>query len=643
MAKIIGRKKEEVKTKVGNSDYGIDDIRTLGAMEAIRKRPGMYVGSVGASGLSHIILEVISNSIDEHLSGYGTTIKITLHEDGSISIEDDARGMPIGIMKDGSQSLISLLTKLHTGGKFGDCGYNSSGGLNGVGAKAANALSKWLIATVKRDGAIYQAKFERGEVRGGVEEIGKATSTGTTLHFLPDDEIFTTNKIDFNSIKTQVQELSFLSKGLKFELENKITKEKIEYLSENGLLDYINALNKDKKLVNKNVFYCENEIEDATVEVAMQFNTGTSERVKLYTNNIPNSAGTHLTGFRSSFTKTINDYAKRENIFKDKDSNLTGEDLKEGLTLIINIKMPEPVFDGQTKEKLTDARGRTYVSRIVTEALKEFFINFKADTVNIINKASLAKKAREAAKKARETVRRKSPTGGTSVLPGKLTDCQNAGKDNSEVIIVEGDSAGGIVKTARDRKTQAVLPLKGKILNAEKNDLVKLLNNTEIKAMITAFGCGIGNEFDIKKLRYDRVIIMTDADVDGAHIRTLLLTFLFKYMRPLIKEGHVYAAVPPLYIVTYRNKKTYFYTKEEVDEFILTHKNATINYLKGLGEMDPDEIWDTTINPEARKLIQIKIENEEEASKLFTVLMGTKVAPRKQFIIENAKYAEIDN
>ncbi|KFZ26004.1 MAG: DNA gyrase subunit B [Candidatus Izimaplasma bacterium HR2] len=450
----------EIKKELDN--YGINAIRHLEDIEAIRTRPGMYVSSIGAEGVFHIILEVISNAIDEHLNGFGTSIKIKLHKDGSISIEDDGRGMPIGLMEDGTHSLVALLTMLHTGGKFGDSGYNSSGGLNGVGIKATNALSEWLILTINRNGITYQVKFKRGVVQGEVQEIGKNISSGTTLHFLPDNEIFTDAKIDFDSIKRQVEELSYLSKGMRFELENEITNEKIEYLSKNGLIDYVNMLNKDKKLVHKNIFYCEEDIEDATVEIAVQFNTGTNEKVKLYTNNIPNSAGTHLTGFRSSFTKTANDFAKKEKILKDKDSNFTGEDLKEGLTLIINLKMPEPVFDGQTKDKLTDARGRSYVSKISTEALKQYFVNFKTDIVKILEKASLAKKAREAAKKARETVRRKSVVGGAIVLPGKLTDCQNANKGNSEILLVEGDSAAGSIKFARDRKIQAVLPLKGK-------------------------------------------------------------------------------------------------------------------------------------------------------------------------------------
>ena len=356
----------------------------------------------------------------------------------------------------------------------------------------------------------------------------------------------------------------------------------MEYLSNNGLIDYIGYLNKDKKVIHNNIFYCENGIEDAVVEVAMQFNNGNSEKIKLYTNNIPNSAGTHLTGFRASFTKTLNEFARKEKLLKEKDSNLTGEDLKEGIALVISLKIPEPVFDGQTKEKLTDARGRSYVSKIVTKALKEYFVNFKSDAIKIIEKATIAKKAREAAKKARETVRRKSTTGGATVLPGKLTDCQNAGKNNSEIFIVEGESAGGNAKQARDKKTQAILPLKGKILNAEKNDLVKLMNNNEIKAFVTALGCGIGQELDISKLRYNKIIIMTDADVDGAHIRTLLLTFLFNYMRPLIEQGYVYSAVAPLFIGTHRNKKTYLYDQEEADNFLATHKSATINYLKGL-------------------------------------------------------------
>lgn len=570
----------EIKKEL--NDYGIDAIRHLEDIDAIRARPGMFIGSIGPEGVFHIILEVISNAIDEHLNGFGTSIKIKLHKDGSISIQDNGRGMPIGIMEDDMHSLVALLTMLHTGGKFGDSGYNSSGGLNGVGIKATNALSEWLILTVNRDGITYQVKFKRGVVQGKVQEIGKNTSSGTTLHFLPDSEIFTDATIDFDSIKTQVEELSYLSKGMRFELENEITNEKTEYLSKNGLIDYINMLNKNKTLIHKNIFYCEEEIEDVIVEIAVQFNNSTTEKIKLYTNNIPNSSGTHLTGFRSSFTKTINDFARKEGILKEKDNNFTGEDLKEGLTLIINLKMPEPIFDGQTKDKLTDARGRSYVSKISTEALKQFFSNFKSDIIKILEKASLAKKAREAAKKARESVRRKSVIGGAVVLPGKLTDCQNVGRKDSEILLVEGDSAGGSVKMARDRKIQAVLPLKGKILNSLKNALPKLLNNNEINAMITAFGCGIGKDFDISKLRYDKIIILVDADKDGSHIRTLLLTFLHEYMKPLFEAGHVYAAVPPLYIATYRNKKTYLYTQKEASEFANTHKGAAIGYLKGL-------------------------------------------------------------
>lgn len=568
---------------MNKNNYGIEAIQTLEGIAAIRKRPGMYIGSVTAKGLNQVVLEIISNAIDEYLAGECDDIKIVVTNDNVINIADNGRGIPFGMRKDGIDALEATFTKLHTGAKFasdGSTGYNSSGGMHGVGAKCANALSEFLTAISKREGKKAVVSFARGVKTKGVDVLKDSSgSRGTIVSFKPDKEIFKEGiEVDVHDLMARIQELSYLCKNLKMTLVYK-ENEAVVYNSENGLLDYITNEVKDPIT---STFYCNSIEGQLGAEVAMCYTSTYSENIRLYTNNIPNTSGTHLTGFRAALTRAMNEYARDKKLIKDKDPNLTGEDLKEGLVLSLSFKMPDPVFDGQTKEVLSSSEGRTIVERLVAKEIRVWLENNPNDAKTIVNKALLSRKAREAAKKAREATRKKTGSILSSVLPGKLADCSSKNVEDTEIYIVEGDSAGGSAKQARDRITQAILPLRGKILNVQRKTLEAILTNAEIKAMVVAFGCGIGKDFDISKLRYDKIIIMTDADVDGSHIRTLLLTFFYKYMRPLIEEGHVYAAVPPLYRAIRGKESTYILDDAALAEYKAKYgENIEVQRFKG--------------------------------------------------------------
>lgn len=629
--------------------YGVEQLSELEGIKAIRLRPGMYIGSVSEDGLHHVTLEIISNSIDEYLNGHGTKIAIKVGKDGFITVADNARGIPVGKMKNGTNSLETVLTKLHSGAKFtsdGSTGYNSSGGMNGVGAKAANALSSTFIAVVKRDGNIYRMDFSKGKRIGEMttKKNEKADETGTIISFLPDTEIFKEG-IDLNMkrLNTQIQELSYLCKNLEFAVVDEKNNELKTYCSKKGLLDYVIDLAKGNQVLTT-PFYCDAKEGQLGVEIAMVYVNTYSESIRLYTNNIPNSSGTHLTGFKAAMTRAINEYARDKKLLKEKDENLTGEDLKEGMVLTLSFKMPDPVFSGQTKDSLESTEGRRIVERLVSKEIRTWFEAHPNDAKAIITKAQLSKKAREAAKKARETTRKKAGSVLSSVLPGKLADCSSKDASECEIYLVEGDSAGGSAKQARDRKTQAILPLRGKVLNTQRKTLTQVLDNKEIKAMVTAFGVGVGPTVDIDKRRYDRIIIMTDGDVDGSHIRTLLLTFIFKYMRELIEGGHVYAAMPPLYKVVKNKESIYIQDDAKLADYKKSHanENLEVQRFKGLGEMNPDELCETTMDRTKRRLKQITIEDGAKAQAVFEKLMGESVSPRKAFIEQNAERANID-
>ncbi len=630
---------------MANTNYNASDIQTLEGIAHIRKRPGMYIGSVGEDGIHHITLEILTNFIDEFLNGYGNTGKISVDKEGFITIIDNARGIPIGDHKSGKSVLQAVFDTPNTGGKFnndGESGYNTSGGMNGIGAKATNALSSVFIAQSRRDGKKETVIFEKGELIKRTLENYTGTDTGTTVKFKPDTTIFEEGKLNFDRLNRQVHELAFLCSGLRFVLKDE--NEKVtEYNYDNGIMEYVTHLcGKHQKLTN--TFYCSSVDGRVGVEVGMAYTNTYAESFKAYTNNVPNSKGTHLTGFRTALTRAINDYARDKKLLKEKEDNLTGEDLKEGLTFVLSLKMVDPVFEGQTKDNLTSSEGRAIVERLVSKEIRTWLESSPNDAKAIINKALLARKARESAKRAREATRKKSGGVLASVLPGKLADCSSKNVDECEIYLVEGDSAGGSAKQARDRATQAILPLRGKVINAEKTDFSKLLENKEIKDMITAFGCGINKEFDIEKLRYGKIIIMTDGDVDGSHIRTLLLTFLYKYYRPLIEEGHVYAAMPPLYRVATNKEAIYLQDDAELAAYKEKNKgkNLIINRFKGLGEMNPEQLEETTMGKETRTLKQITIEDFNKASITFNQLMGSSVEPRKQFIEKNAHKANLE-
>ena len=634
-------------TEVKN-EYGADQIQILEGLEAVRKRPGMYIGSTSTRGLHHLVYEIVDNAVDEALAGYCTEIEVTINKDNSIKVIDNGRGIPVGINhKAGLPAVEVVFTILHAGGKFGGGGYKVSGGLHGVGASVVNALSEWLEVTIHQNGKMYRQRYERGKVMYPLKEIGETDHTGTEVVFLPDKEIFEETVFDYDTLRQRLREMAFLTKGLKIILiDRRLEEPKIRsFHYEGGIKEYVSYLNKQKDALYEDVIYCEGQRNDIYVEVAMQHNSSYQEGTYSFVNNITTpEGGTHLTGFRNALTKTFNDYAKKNKILKDSDANLAGEDIREGLSAIISIKISEPQFEGQTKQKLGNSEARGAVESVVTEQLTYFLEQNPAVAKIICEKAVVAQRARDAARKARDLTRRKTALEG-SALPGKLADCSDKDPKNCEIYIVEGDSAGGSAKTARNRATQAILPLRGKILNVEKSRLDKILVNNEIKAMITAFGTGIGDDFDISKLRYDKIVIMTDADVDGAHIATLMLTFLYRFMPELIRQGHVYLAQPPLYKVEKNKMIRYAYDDNELNE-ILTEigrdGNNKIQRYKGLGEMDAEQLWDTTMDPEKRILLRVNIgdNSEAEIDLTFNTLMGDKVEPRREFIEANAKYVK---
>ena len=629
-----------------NGEYGADQIQILEGLEAVRKRPGMYIGSTSTRGLHHLVYEIVDNAVDEALAGYCTEIQVFIQKGNSIRVVDNGRGIPTGINhKAGLPAVEVVFTILHAGGKFGGGGYKVSGGLHGVGASVVNALSEWLEVTIHQNGKKYNQRYERGKVMYPLKEIGTTDHTGTEVVFQPDKEIFEDTEYDFDTLRQRLREMAFLTKGIKIVLtDERLEEPKVrEFHYEGGIKEYVSYLNRHKDPLYDQIIYCEGQRDDIYVEVAMQHNSSYQEGTYSFVNNITTpEGGTHLTGFRNAITKTFNDYAKKNKILKEKEGNLSGEDIREGLAAIISIKITEPQFEGQTKQKLGNSEARGAVESVVTEQLTYFLAQNPAVAKIICDKALLAQRARDAARKARDLTRRKTALDGTS-LPGKLADCSDKNPENCEIYIVEGDSAGGSAKTARDKATQAILPLRGKILNVEKARLDRILENNEIKAMITAFGTGIGEDFNIEKLRYNKIVIMTDADVDGAHIATLMLTFLYRFMPDLIREGHVYLAQPPLYKVEKNKKVFYAYDDKELND-ILTEigrdGNNKIQRYKGLGEMDAEQLWDTTMDPAKRILLRVNIdeESESEIDVVFNTLMGDKVEPRRLFIEENAKY-----
>lgn len=627
-------------------DYGADQIQVLEGLEPVRKRPGMYIGSTGTKGLHHLVYEVVDNSIDEALAGYADSIYVGIMEDNSILVTDNGRGIPVEIHpKTGKTTLETVLTVLHAGGKFGSGGYKVSGGLHGVGVSVVNALSTSLVAEIQRDGKVYRQEFSRGETLGDIQVVGETETTGTKITFTPDPTIFDEIVFKYETLEHRLRELAFLNKGISIVLEDKRAenpKSKKFYYT-GGLVEYVKFINKNKDAIHEDIIYFEKKVDTYTVEVAMQYTNAYSESIYTYANNINTiEGGMHLTGFKSALTRAMNDYAKKAKFIKEKEDNLSGEDVREGLTAIISVKLEDPQYEGQTKTKLGNPPVRQIVDSISFENIEGFLEENPQSARMIIDKTLTAQRAREAAKKARELTRRKSILESTS-LPGKLADCSEKDPAKSEIYLVEGDSAGGSAKDGRDRKIQAILPLKGKILNVEKSRLDKILNSEEIRNMITAFGCGLGDEFDEEKLRYHKIVIMTDADVDGAHIRTLLLTFMFRYMRPLIERGFVYIAQPPLYSVKKGQKLYYAYNDKDLGEIleqIGRSTNPPIQRYKGLGEMNADQLWETTMNPENRTLLKVNIEDAAAADETFEMLMGDKVDPRKKFINDNARYVK---
>ena len=631
------------------NNYGADQIQILEGLEAVRKRPGMYIGSTSSKGLHHLVYEIVDNSVDEALAGYCTEIDVQINADNSITVTDNGRGIPVGInAKSGLPAVQVVFTILHAGGKFGGGGYKVSGGLHGVGASVVNALSEWLEVRVCRDGSIYEQRYERGKVMYPLKIVGSCDpeKTGTKVTFLPDKEIFEDTVYDFDVLKNRLREMAFLTKGIKIILrdDREDKKEKVFHY-EGGIKEFVQYLNRSKTPLYENVIYCEGTVNNISVEVAFQHNDDYNESIYSFVNNINTpEGGMHLTGFRNAITKTFNDYARSNKLLKDSEQNLTGEDIREGLTAIVSVKIENPQFEGQTKQKLGNSEARGAVDNVVTEQLTYFLEQNPTVAKMICEKSLLAQRAREAARKARDLTRRKTALESMS-LPGKLADCSDKDPKNCEIFIVEGDSAGGSAKSARSRATQAILPLRGKILNVEKARLDRILGNAEIKAMITAFGTGIHEDFDITRLRYHKIIIMTDADVDGAHIATLMLTFLYRFMPELIKQGYVYLAQPPLYKLEKNKKVWYAYSDEQLND-ILTEvgrdQNNKIQRYKGLGEMDADQLWETTMDPEKRILKKV-FYDEDYASEIdvtFSTLMGDNVEPRREFIEANAKFVK---
>ena len=631
-----------------SKDYGADQIQILEGLEAVRKRPGMYIGSTSSRGLHHLVYEIVDNAVDEALAGYCTQIDVFINQDGSVTVIDNGRGIPVEInKKKGVSSVEVVFTILHAGGKFGGGGYKVSGGLHGVGASVVNALSNWLEVTVDLDGKRYKQRYERGKVVTPLEEIGPTDRSGSTVTFLPDDTIFEETVFDFDILKERLRETAFLTKGLKINLtDQREEQERTKtFHYEGGIKEYVQYLNKGRTALYPDIIYCEGKKDEVYVEVAIQHNDTYTESCYSFVNNINTpEGGTHFTGFKNALTKTFNAYARQMKYLKDNEQPLSGEDIREGIAAIISIKLPEPQFEGQTKQKLGNSEARGAVENIVSEQLTYFLEQNPAVGKQICEKAVLAQRARDAARKARELTRRKTALDGTA-LPGKLADCSDKDPKNCEIFIVEGNSAGGSAKNARSRATQAILPLRGKILNVEKSRLDKVLVNAEIKAMITAFGTGIHDDFDITKLRYHKIIIMTDADVDGAHIATLMLTFLYRFMPELIRQGYVYLAQPPLYKIEKNKQVWYAYNDEELNKILIEigrDNNNKIQRYKGLGEMDAEQLWDTTMDPEKRILHRVMIDEEKssEIDVTFTTLMGDDVDPRREFIEANAKFVK---
>ena len=630
-----------------NHAYGANQIQVLEGLEAVRKRPGMYIGSVSKRGLHHLVYEIVDNCVDEALAGYCTHIEVKIEPGNIISVSDNGRGIPVDIHpKTHISAAETVYTVLHAGGKFGgDSGYKVSGGLHGVGASVVNALSEWTEVTIKRDGGIFQMKFERGKTVEKLTRIGDSNETGTKVRFLADSEIFETTEYDYDTLAERFREIAFLTKGLYISIEDlrEDPHKKAEFCFEGGLKSFVEYLNQNKEKLNPDPIYIEKTVSEVPVEIAMQYTSAYNENIYSFVNNINTvEGGTHLEGFKRGLTKVFNDYARSHNIIKEKDSNLQGEDIREGLTAVISVKVKEPQFEGQTKTKLGNSNVAGIVQAMVTDALSTYLEENPTVAKTILEKCVSASRAREAARKARELVRRKNALEVTT-LPGKLADCSSKVAEECEVYIVEGDSAGGSAKQGRNRKYQAILPLWGKMLNVEKSRADKIYNNEKLKPVIQAVGAGIGADFDISKIRYGKVIIMADADVDGAHIRTLLLTFFFRYMRPLLEQGHVFLAQPPLYKVSKKGMQdVYCYTDEELDEQLakIGRDNVSIQRYKGLGEMNPEQLWETTMNPENRILIKVTMDDAIKADQIFTILMGDQVEPRREFIEQNAKYVK---
>ena len=622
-----------------HGSYDAGQIQVLEGLEAVRKRPSMYIGSISSRGLHHLVSEVVDNSIDEALAGYCTMIQVLIHKDNSITVKDNGRGIPVDMHKVGKPAVEVVMTILHACGKFGDGGYKVSGGLHGVGVSCVNALSEKMEVEVRRGGKVYGIEFSKGKTVVPLYEKGITEETGTTVHFLPDATIFTETVYSYETLRLRIRELAFLNKGVKIELRDERTGEGEMFHYEGGIISFVNYINRSKTAINEKPIYIEDEKDTNIVEVALQYTDTYSENIYTYVNNInTEEGGTHLSGLKQALTRTINDYARKINALKEGDENLSGDDVREGLTAVLSLKVRDPQFEGQTKTKLGNSEIRGIVDNMISDGLAEFFEENPVEAKKIVEKSIISARARAAARKARELTRRKSALE-ISSLPGKLADCSSRDAEKTEIYLVEGDSAGGSAKQGRDRGFQAILPLRGKILNVEKSRLDKILSNEEIRSMITAFGSGIGEDFDLSKARYGKIIIMTDADVDGAHIRTLLLTFFYRYMQPMIRAGHVYIAQPPLYLVRKGQKHYYAYSDDELQQTldqVGRESNPYVQRYKGLGEMNPEQLWETTMNPEGRTILQVKLEDAAEADMIFSILMGDKVEPRRQFIEENA-------
>ncbi|MFC2637481.1 MAG: DNA topoisomerase (ATP-hydrolyzing) subunit B [Mitsuokella sp.] len=636
----INRDESAAEVTAVEADYGAEQIQILEGLEAVRKRPGMYIGSTSERGLHHLVYEVVDNSIDEALAGYCDHIEVTIEADDSITVVDNGRGIPVDMHESGKPAVEVVLTVLHAGGKFGGDGYKVSGGLHGVGVSVVNALSTSMDVEVRRDGKIYEISFARGMTKKPLTIVGDSETTGTRVHFVPDPSIFTVTKYSYDTLRHRLRELAFLNHGITIMLSDAREGGKSEtFHFEGGISSFVEHLNRKKEKLNPKPIYFNGVKGDTVVEIALQYNDSYQENIYAFVNNIhTEEGGTHLAGFKLALTRAANDFARRQGILKEKDGNLSGDDVREGLTCVISLKIREPQFEGQTKTKLGNSEVRGIVDSIVTEGLSEYFEENPVITKRIIEKAIMAQRAREAARKARELTRRKNALE-VSSLPGKLADCSIKDPEQAEIYLVEGDSAGGSAKQGRDRRFQAILPLRGKILNVEKARLDRIFANAEIRTMITAFGTGISDDFDLAKRRYGKIIIMTDADVDGAHIRTLLLTFLYRYMKPLIEHGHVFIAQPPLYQIRKGKKHWYTYSDDELAKKLeeVGRDSITVQRYKGLGEMNPEQLWETTMDPEGRTMLRVDMEDAEEADELFTILMGDKVEPRRQFIEENAK------